>query len=314
MEEKIISFPEFCGKLKTELLKFMPEEYRNGNYAVVIDEKKDEYDQLATWLYIENQKKPLAEAPMIPLDGAYENMKKIRDTNKVFAILAGAYEKKYSKAVKKEYDKYNDKVSFDIHRLFVVRVPKEVAEKDAIQGIFVMKRGENTLEYHLLLSDTGSDYRSCKVTVEQLKECNISEDELYHEALKNTPELLPLTVKRVPGAMQYNLTEAILIAKIDGTDWNMYKDEIHACVPSGQDFFEVDITGNTKMLFAADSVLTMVETNELLKELQSCGQGFLSEKVALFESESKKLITDTDEIEAIVSRKEKSKKSIFNRM
>lgn len=314
MEEKIISFPEFCGKLKAELLKFMPEEYRNGNYTVVINEKKDEYDQLATWFYIENRKHPLPEAPMVPLDGAYENMKKIRDTDKVFSILADAYEKKYSEAVKQEYEKYNDKVSFDIHRLFVMSVPKEEAEKDAAEGVYVMKRGEKILEYHLLMSDMGSNYRSCKVTAAQLKECDISEDELYHEALKNTPELLPLTVKRVPGAVQYNLTEAILVAKIDGTDWNMYKDEIHACVPSDQDFFEVDITGNAKMLFAADSVLTMVETNELLKELQECGQGFLSEKVALFENESKKIVTDMDEIEAIVSRKEKSNKSIFNRM
>ena len=73
----MISFSQFCEDIRNHLFEYMPDKYSDKKYKIIIEEKKDDFEQITTYLRLENKKEKIFEAPQLSLDAAYENMEKV---------------------------------------------------------------------------------------------------------------------------------------------------------------------------------------------------------------------------------------------
>lgn len=319
MEEKIMSFLQFSEAMKSELLNHLPEHYRDGNHAVVLEEIKDTYGHISTFMRIENRKENILNAPPFSVDAAYENYKKISNKGKIFQLVADKYDKLYSEYARAEYEKYDGRADFDVHKLFAKYVSAEEAEKNRADGVFVMQpdgvTDEEYIELHLLVSDTGNEYASCKLTAAQVQESNISEEELLVEAVKNVPRLLPLTVRTEKGNPKFNLSDIFYVVKPTGTTWSMYGSDIfdELAAKVSHDLLISSVDEDTRLVLSAESIKDMEDALDALKEMRLSGTGLAEERFVLYDRSNKDYVMDEEEVKAAVSKIERKSKSLFNR-
>ena len=319
MEEKIMSFLQFCEVMKNEILTYMPEQYRDGNHAVVIEEIKDQFNHISTFMRIENRKENILNAPPISMDAAYENLKKVNNKDKIFRLVAEKYDKLYSEFVRSEYEKYDGLANFDVHKLFAKYVSAEEAVKDRLNNIYVAHpdgmTAEEYIELHLLASVNENEYSSCKLTTAQVHESNISEDELLVEAVKNVPRLLPLTIRTEKGNPKFNLSDIYYVIKPTGTTWSMYGTDVfeELAVKISHDLLISSVNEDTRLVLSAESIKDMEDALDALKEMRLSGMGLAEERFVLYERNNKDYVMDEEEVKAAVSKIERKTKSLFNR-
>ena len=319
MEEKLMSFLQFCEVMKNEILSYLPENYRDGNHDVVVEEIKDNYNHITTFLRMENRKENILNAPPISVDAAYENYKQIGNKDKIFQLVADKYDKLYSEYARAEYEKYDGRADFDVHKLFAKYVSAEEAAKDRMNSIYVAHPDgmteEEYVELHLLVSSNENEYTSCKLTAAQVHESNISEDELIVEAVKNVPRLLPLTIRTEKGNPKFNLSDIYYVVKPTGTTWSMYGTDVfdELATKISHDLLISSVDDNTRLVLSAESIKDMEDSLDTLKEMRLSGTGLAEERFVLYDRSNKDYIMDQEEVKAAVSKIERKSKSLFNR-
>ena len=310
----MIGFSQFCKLIENELLRFLPKNYRDENYKVMVCEKKDAYQMATTCVYLEDGKKRAGEVPTISLDVAYENLKRIKDTEKVMKMVAETYDKQYKTYLMEEDERYRAVQGIDMDTVFVRYITENEATENEKNGIYVMRHGEKYAEYHVLLSDTADAYLSKRVTTDERGKCNINDEELHQVALKNAARLLPLSIYAENGSDEQKTTDVFCIKKPEAISWESYGEDIYdeLAEKASNDLLVVSINADEKLLVPAQSIECFTETKEILKEMESNGECAIGE-VSLYDKQDKKFITDSDVIESMLGQKERRTKSVFNR-
>lgn len=316
MEEKIMSFMQFCEVVENELIQAMPEAYHNGKYSVTIAEEKDSYGQVSTWFYLENTAQLLEDLPKFSLDGAYENYKKMNaDKDKIIGAIAERYDAQYSAALRKANEKCDGILGFDAHRLFIKYVTYSEAEVDSKEGFMVKRQGDDYVELHALLSYGEWEYKSSKITVAQIKDSGADEAELYQVAKSNVPRILPLQAHKLPRNTQDNAAEAYYVVMPEGSRWELYGNDVFDGLSAdlGKDLLVLSVSEKVKLVVAAESVQVLEDINKIMEEMSASGYRFLDGNVSLFENREKRFTYDRAEIEKTIGKKEQQSRSIFNR-
>lgn len=235
MGEKLISFSQFCQEIKTHLFEYMPDKYSDKKYKIIIEEKKDDFEQITTYLRLESKKEQIFEAPQLSLDVAYENMKKIKDKEAILRSIAVMYDKMYRSFVQVEDN--------------------------------------------------------------------------------NSQIVQPLTIEKISGNFQYNISEVYVVTKPKETTWELYGNDIleELAVELGQDLLVITISDNEKMVLEADSIQTMKDMKEIMKEMKACGYSFLDETIMLYQMEQQGFIVEEEKIDMVLIKKEYKKSSIFHK-
>ena len=126
----------------------------------------------------------------------------------------------------------------------------------------------------------------------------------------NSQIVQPLTIEKISGNPQYNVSEVYVITKSEETTWEILEETV---AELGQDLLVVTISDNEKMVLEADSIQTMKDVKEIMEEMKACGYEFFDETIALYQNEQQEFIIEEEKIDAVLSQKEYKKRSIFHR-
>lgn len=195
----MLSYVEFKAKIKEELLNNMSPALRNCN--VVLDSKLSDGKQMDFFYLKDSTDKDVLPMAINPLYDLLYIKEYKEDFDKTIKYIAREYEKKYRSMTgiqnKDEGSEDNDDTfEFDMERVFYCVINND-NNRELLNNIPHVNRGELAIYFRLLISADDNSLKSMiidKNLMEQLKENNISLEDLLSVATNNTPKLFPVKV------------------------------------------------------------------------------------------------------------------------
>ena len=195
----MLSYVEFKAKIKEELLNNMSPAIRNCN--VVLDSKLVDGEQ-KDFFYIKDS----SERGVLPMaiNSLYKELyiKEYKeDFDKTVKCIAREYEKKYRSmtGVQNKADTgedNDDTFEFDMKKVFYCVINND-NNREMLNNIPHINKGELAIYFRLLVATDDNSLKSMiidKKLMEQLKENDISLEDLLSVATDNTPKLFPVKV------------------------------------------------------------------------------------------------------------------------
>lgn len=197
----MLSYVEFKAKIKEELLNYMSPALRNFN--VILDSKLVDGEQ-ADFFYIKDSSQ-IDKRDMLPMaiNPLYEQLymkEYMEDFDKTIKCIAREYEKKYRSMSclqnNVESSEDEDAFEFDMEKVFYC-VINDDSNKELLNDIPHVNKDKLAIYFRLLISADDNSLKSMiidKKLMKQLKENNISLEDLLSVAINNTPKLFPVKV------------------------------------------------------------------------------------------------------------------------